>query len=104
MNQTCSDGALHTGDEEAPRMTKSRDELRQHQNEIHQRAMEGDLHLPEAVAFIRSGLGWSPEHFAEKFGVTEAIENGNVGELFEALMKIAKPFGFEISYTRKNND
>lgn len=89
-------------------MTKTRDELRQHQNEIHRRAMEGNLSLPGPVAFIREGLGWSPEYFTEKFGVTleqlEAIENGNVGELFGALQKIAKPYGFEISYTRKNKD
>jgi putative transcriptional regulator len=85
-------------------MTKTYDQRREHQNEINRRAMEGDLHLPEAVAFIREGLGWSPEYFAEKFHITvqqlEAIENGEMGELFEALRRIGKPWGFEITYMR----
>ncbi|SDG83607.1 hypothetical protein SAMN04489759_112115 [Sulfitobacter delicatus] len=42
--------------------------------------------LPESVRFIREGLGWSQSYFTEKFHVTveqiEAIENGEMGELF----------------------
>ncbi|WP_139186659.1 hypothetical protein [Sulfitobacter delicatus] len=67
-------------------MTTTRDETRRHQREIHRRAVVGEMTLPESVRFIREGLGWSQSYFTEKFHVTveqiEAIENGEMGELF----------------------
>ncbi|TKA84379.1 hypothetical protein [Sulfitobacter sp. 15WGC] len=85
-------------------MTKTRDETRQHQREIHRRAVAGEMALPESVRFIREGLGWSQSYFAEKFHVTveqlEAIESGEMGEAFAALERIGKLWGFEITYVR----
>lgn len=86
-------------------MTKTREENRAHRNEIHRRVDEGEMTLPGSVRFIKERLGWSQEYFAEKIHVTleqlQAIENSEVGELFEALARIGKPWGFEVAYVRR---
>ncbi|MFG6638088.1 multiprotein-bridging factor 1 family protein [Sulfitobacter sp. 1A12126] len=86
-------------------MTKTWEEKRAHKNEIHRRVDEGEMTLPESILFIREGLGWSQEYFAEKFHVSleqlQAIERGEMGELFEALARIGKPWRFEIAYVNQ---
>ena len=87
-------------------MNNNRDENSKHLREIHRRAREGDLPLPESVRWIREGFGMSPEFFAEKFGVSinelEALENGETGDLMNAMTRIARSFRFHISYAPKD--
>lgn len=89
-------------------MNNNRDENRKHLHEIHRRAREGDLPLPESVRWIREGFGMSPEFFAEKFGVNinelKTLGNGEAGDLMDAMTRIARPFRFHISYAPKHRE
>jgi len=80
----------------------SKDITRARRNEIHRRAMEGDLQLPGAVRDMRNALGFTQAKFAKHFGLSlahlSAIETGKANPTAEVLTKIGRPFGFQLGF------
>jgi len=86
----------------------SKDITRARRNEIHRRAMAGELHLPGAVRDMRNALGFTQAKFAKHFGISRAqlsaIESGKANPTAETLMKIGRPFGFKLGFVLKQED
>tara|TARA_R110002049_G_scaffold303839_1_gene498477 strand:+ start:52 stop:375 length:324 start_codon:yes stop_codon:yes gene_type:complete len=82
----------------------TKDEIRAQRHEIHRKACDGELGLPEAVREMRQAIGFTQEKFAKSFGLTRKqvieLESGKGNPTLETLMKIGRPFGFQIGFVR----
>jgi putative transcriptional regulator len=86
----------------AVRKPVGRDETRRRRHELHRRAGEGELPLPDAIRHMRNALGMTQAKFAGCFGLTRVqvseLENGKSNPTFETLARIGKPFGFQVGF------
>lgn len=82
----------------------TKNEIRARRYELHRRACDGELMLPEAVREMREAIGFTQEKFAKHFGLTRKqvieLERGKGNPTLETLMKVAKPFGFLVGFVR----
>ncbi|MBW8283105.1 MAG: helix-turn-helix domain-containing protein [Rhizobium sp.] len=78
----------------------TKDEILENRRTLAERARRGDLHLPEAVAELRKGIGMSQEEFAKILGLTRRqiaeIEAGSANPTLGTLTKIGRLFGFKV--------
>lgn len=82
----------------------TKDVIRKRRYEIHRKACDGELMLPEAVREMREAIGFTQEKFAQHFGLTRKqvieLESGKGNPTLETLMKVGRPFGFQIGFVR----
>ena len=82
----------------------TKDEIRARRYELHRRACDGELALPEAVREMRNAIGFTQEKFAKAFGLTRKqvieLESGKGNPTLETLMKVGRPFGFQVGFVR----
>jgi len=80
----------------------SKDETLKRRHEIHRRACEGELPLPQAIRDMRNALGMTQAKFGKCFGLTRvqvsALENGRANPTLATLARIGKPFGFQLGF------
>ncbi|MBZ9790869.1 helix-turn-helix domain-containing protein [Rhizobium sp. 3T7] len=86
-----------------PRWKKpTREEILQNRRDLAERARNGDLRLPGAVAEIRKGFGMTQEEFAKTLALTRRqiaeIETGTANPTLETLEKIGRLFGFAVGF------
>ncbi len=85
----------------------TKEEILENRRTLAERARNGDLRLPEAVAEIRRGFGMTQEEFARMLGLTRRqiaeIETGAANPTLETLAKIGRLFGFSIGFVPKGN-
>lgn len=92
-----------------PRLMKpSSAERLQMRAEVHRKASEGELRLPEAFREIRKSLGLTQAEFAEKFHLTRsqviALEKGTANPTLETLQRLVAPFGFTTGFVLKRKE
>jgi putative transcriptional regulator len=75
----------------------TKEEILENRRTLAERARNGDLRLPRAVADIRRGLGLSRRQVAE-------IEAGTANPTLETLEKIGRLFGFGIGFVPRATD
>ncbi|MBO9428090.1 helix-turn-helix domain-containing protein [Sulfitobacter sp. R18_1] len=84
----------------------TRSETRARRQEVFLKACAGELALPSAVREIRKSLGMTQAIFAKHFGLTRIqvidLEKGKANPTLETLMKIGRPFGFQVGFIPKN--
>jgi len=77
-------------------------EVLQNRRDLAERARNGDLRLPGAVAEIRKGFGMTQEEFAKTLALTRRqiaeIEAGTANPTLETLEKIGRLFGFAVGF------
>jgi len=80
----------------------TKDEILENRRTLAERARNGDLKLPEAVADIRKGFGMTQEEFATTLALTRRqvaeIEAGTANPTLETLAKIGRLFGFSVGF------
>ncbi len=85
----------------------TKEEILENRRTLAERARNGDLRLPEAVAEIRRGFGMTQEEFARMLGLTRRqiaeIEAGAANPTLETLAKIGRLFGFSIGFVPRGN-
>lgn len=85
----------------------TKEEVLQNRRTLAERARNGDLRLPGAVAEIRRGLGLSQEEFAKAIALTRRqiaeIEAGTANPTLETLEKIGRLFGFLVGFIPKGS-
>ncbi len=85
----------------------TKEQILENRRTLAERARNGDLRLPEAVAEIRRGFGMTQEEFARMLGLTRRqiaeIEAGAANPTLETLVKIGRLFGFSIGFVPKGN-
>lgn len=90
----------------AVRKPVSRDETRRRRHELHHRAYDGELPLPDAIRHMRHALGMTQAKFAQCFGLTRIqvsqLENGKANPTMETLARIGRPFGFVPGFILSN--
>lgn len=73
-----------------------------------ERARNGDLRLPVAVAEIRKGFGMTQEEFAKALALTRRqlaeIEAGTANPTLETLERIGRLFGFVVGFVPRMPD
>ncbi len=78
------------------------DETRRRRHELHRRAGDGELPLPQAIRDMRYALGMTQAKFAQCFGLTRVqvseLENGKANPTMETLTRIGRPFGFSVGF------
>lgn len=83
----------------------TKEEILENRRTLAERARNGDLRLPEAVADIRKGFGMTQEEFARTLALTRRqvaeIEVGTANPTLETLEKIGRLFGFAIGFVPK---
>lgn len=88
----------------------TKDEILENRRWLAERARNGDLRLPGAVADIRKGFGMTQEEFARTLSLTRRqvaeIEGGRANPTLETLDKIGRLFGFSMGFvpSRSTND
>lgn len=90
----------------AVRKPVPKDETRKRRHELHHRAGEGELPLPQAIRDMRHALGMTQAKFAGCFGLTRVqvseLENGRANPTLETLSRIGRPFGFAVGFVLSN--
>lgn len=80
----------------------TKEEVLENRRALAERARNGDLRLPGAVAEIRRGFGMTQEEFAKTLGLTRRqvaeIEAGTANPTLETLEKIGRLFGFGVGF------
>ena len=83
----------------------TKDEILENRRTLAERARNGDLRLPGAVAQIRKGFGMPQEEFAKTLSLTRRqvaeIESGNANPTLETLEKIGRLFGFGVGFVAR---
>jgi len=83
----------------------TREEVLENRRTLAERARDGDLKLPGAVAEIRKGFGMTQKEFATSIGVTRRqvaeIEAGCANPTLETLERIGRLFGFAVGFVPK---
>lgn len=78
------------------------EEILENRRTLAERARNGDLRLPHAVAEIRKGFGMTQEEFAKILALTRRqvaeIEAGAANPTLETLERIGRLFGFGIGF------
>jgi putative transcriptional regulator len=86
----------------------TKDEILENRRTLAERARNGDLRLPRAVADIRRGFGMTQAEFAKTLGLSRRqvaeIEAGTANPTLETLEKIGRLFGFGIGFVPKTTD
>ncbi|MGV1755280.1 helix-turn-helix transcriptional regulator [Agrobacterium sp. CG674] len=86
----------------------TKDEILENRRTLAERARNGDLRLPGAVAQIRKGFGMTQEEFAKTLSLTRRqvaeIESGNANPTLETLEKIGRLFGFGVGFVARMPD
>lgn len=86
----------------------TKEEILENRRTLAERARNGDLRLPGAVAEIRKGFGMTQEEFAKMLSLTRRqvaeIEAGSANPTLETLVKISRLFGFSVGFVPKGND
>lgn len=80
----------------------TKDEILENRRTLAERARNGDLRLPGAVAEIRKGFGMTQSEFANTLSLTRRqvaeIEAGTANPTLETLDKIGRLFGFGVGF------
>ena len=80
----------------------TKEQILENRRTLAERAREGDLQLPGAVAQIRKGFGMTQEEFAKTLALTRRqiaeIEAGTANPTLETLDKIGRLFGFGVGF------
>ncbi|MBA8879262.1 helix-turn-helix transcriptional regulator [Phyllobacterium myrsinacearum] len=83
----------------------TKEEILENRRTLAERARNGDLRLPEAVAEIRKGFGLTQDEFARTLSLTRRqvaeIEAGTANPTLETLAKIGRLFGFGVGFVPK---
>jgi DNA-binding XRE family transcriptional regulator len=83
----------------------TKDEILENRRTLAERARNGDLRLPGAVAEIRKGFGMTQDEFAKTLSLTRRqvaeIEAGTANPTLETLEKIGRLFGFGVGFVPK---
>lgn len=86
----------------------TKEEILENRRTLAERARNGDLRLPGAVAEIRKGFGMTQEEFAKTLSLTRRqvaeIEAGTANPTLETLEKIGRLFGFGVGFVAKPSD
>jgi putative transcriptional regulator len=84
----------------------TKEEILENRRTLAERARNGDLRLPGAVAEIRKGFGMTQEEFAKTLSLTRRqvaeIEAGTANPTLETLEKIGRLFGFGVGFVARN--
>jgi DNA-binding XRE family transcriptional regulator len=84
----------------------TKEEILENRRTLAERARNGDLRLPGAVAEIRRGFGMTQEEFAKTLSLTRRqvaeIEAGTANPTLETLERIGRLFGFGIGFVPRN--
>ncbi|MCY1238628.1 helix-turn-helix protein [compost metagenome] len=85
----------------------TKEEVLENRRMLAERARDGDLRLPGAVAEIRKGFGMTQEEFAKTLALTRRqvaeIEAGVANPTLETLEKIGRLFGFAVGFVPRTN-
>ncbi len=80
----------------------SKEQILDNRRNLAERARNGDLRLPGAVAQIRKGFGLTQEEFAKTISLTRRqvaeLEAGTANPTLETLDKIGRLFGFVVGF------
>ncbi|MCO6180985.1 helix-turn-helix transcriptional regulator [Ciceribacter sp. RN22] len=80
----------------------TKDEILENRRTLAERARNGDLRLPGAVAEIRKGFGMTQEEFAKTLALTRRqvaeIEAGTANPTLATMEKIGRLFGFSVGF------
>ncbi|KAB2704004.1 MULTISPECIES: helix-turn-helix domain-containing protein [Brucella] len=80
----------------------TKEEILENRRTLAERARNGDLRLPSAVADIRRGFGMTQAEFAKTLGLSRRqvaeIEAGTANPTLETLEKIGRLFGFSVGF------
>ena len=86
----------------------TKEEVLDNRRRLAERARNGDLRLPDAVADIRKGFGMTQDEFAKMLTLTRRqiseIEAGTANPTLETLDKIGRLFGFGVGFVPKSGD
>ncbi|UEM01277.1 helix-turn-helix domain-containing protein [Skermanella rosea] len=84
----------------------SREEALEARRLLAERASQGELRLPEAVAEVRRTMGLTQEQFGKVFRLTRRqvseLETGAGNPTVETLNRIARAFGFTVGFVPRN--
>ena len=84
----------------------TKEEILENRRTLAERARNGYLRLPGAVAEIRRGFGMTQEEFAKTLSLTRRqvaeIEAGTANPTLETLERIGRLFGFGIGFVPRN--
>jgi|TARA_R110000751_G_scaffold62989_1_gene130387 DNA-binding XRE family transcriptional regulator len=87
-----------------PKKPLPKQEQRARRLEMDRKACDGELVLPHAVCEIRTACGMTQADFGRHFGLTRKqvieLESGKSNPTLETLMKVCRPFGFQVGFVR----
>lgn len=80
----------------------TKDEIIDRRHALTDKALAGDLALPEAIREMRQAIGFSQEKFAKMLRMTRRqiaeIERGEANPTIETLNRIGRVFGFQVGF------
>lgn len=83
----------------------TKEEILNNRRSLAERARRGGLHLPDAIAELRKGIGLTQSEFAAIIGLTRRqladIERGTANPTIQTLQKVGRLFGFEVAFVQK---
>jgi putative transcriptional regulator len=85
----------------------TKEEIIENRRTLAERARNGDLRLPSAVAEIRKGFGMTQDEFAKMLALTRRqvaeIEAGTANPTLETMEKIGRLFGFSVGFVPRES-